>query len=173
MSSPPALTMFTPRGSAVGAVPTSLHDLSREQLIELVHKLKRDCDLMRKERDQLATSLDAEEEQISNRLMRKVNELRAEKELLAQQVEIEGEKIATGLQRQVTALRQEKVDLENELEAEEESITNRLGRQISELTARNQALQLQLDRALATIAASSSSADHAVGHDDKKARRDE
>jgi coiled-coil domain-containing protein 6 len=166
---PQRLTNVTPRGSALGAVPSDLNSLSRESLIELVLKLKRDCETMRTERDQLALSLDAEEEQISNRLMRRVNELKAEKELLAQQVDSESEMVATRLNRQVTALRQEKVNLENELEAEEESMTNKLQRQIADLEARNAILHQQLESTAAELVAVRASAEHR----DKKLRRDE
>jgi hypothetical protein len=155
MSSPSGHLLInrTPRGSVIPSTLPALDNLTREQLIEWIHKLKRECtsldekgiflafshahphtytctqrtaDAIRRERDQLATSMDAEEEQISNRLMRKVSELREEKERLAQQVEREEEMLTNTLQKQMTALRQEKVDLENTLEAEEEQITNRM-----------------------------------------------
>jgi coiled-coil domain-containing protein 6 len=165
------VTPRTPRGSAVGAVPSDLSAQSRESLIELVLKLKHECECLRHERDQLALSLDAEEEQISNRLMRKVNELRAEKEILAQQVDCESEKVATRLGRQVSALRQDKIDLENELEAEEESITNRLGRQISDLQARNTLLHEQLEATAAElVTVRAAAAASAELHRDKKAK---
>jgi len=101
----------TPRGSAVTSLP-ALDTLTREQLIELVRAVKREADLMRRERDSLATNLDQEEEAISNVLLRKVS-----------------------------MLREEKVELELTLQAEEETISNRLGRQISDLTARVDALE--------------------------------
>jgi hypothetical protein len=179
MSSPSGHLLInrTPRGSVIPSTLPALDNLTREQLIEWIHKLKRECkvcirnffslfffpptyihvtqrsaDAIRRERDQLATSMDAEEEQISNRLMRKVSELREEKERLAQQVEREEEMLTNTLQKQMTALRQEKVDLENTLEAEEEQITNRMGRQISELTTRIRSLEFELERAYAEIA---------------------
>jgi chromosome segregation ATPase len=206
MSSPSGHLLInrTPRGSVIPSTLPALDNLTREQLIEWIHKLKRECtsldekgiflafshahphtytctqrtaDAIRRERDQLATSMDAEEEQISNRLMRKVSELREEKERLAQQVEREEEMLTNTLQKQMTALRQEKVDLENTLEAEEEQITNRMGRQISELTTRIRSLEFELERAYAEIATLRGDAPSDGGaasplNPDKKARHD-
>ena len=94
-----------------------LDELSKSELIALVRELRREKCSLAAERDKLATSLDAEEEHITNKFIRRISELRAERGRLLCEMEEESERLTNHLQSALQALLKER---EAMLQREEE-----------------------------------------------------
>eukprot|EP00123_Amoebidium_parasiticum_P011479 comp20737_c0_seq1/m.27133 comp20737_c0_seq1/g.27133 ORF comp20737_c0_seq1/g.27133 comp20737_c0_seq1/m.27133 type:complete len:372 (-) comp20737_c0_seq1:26-1141(-) len=111
-----------------------------------VKKLEQQIESMRKASVDLQSTVEQEEEYISNQLLKKIGQLQREKASLAITVEQEEEYLTNTLQKKLDQVRREKVDLENQLEVEQEFIVNRLQKELERKQNQTRSMQLQLDK---------------------------
>lgn len=137
----------------------SVTNCDKNGLIELIKKLQTELEEEREKNKKLTLELrtlkskqvslqvqiEAEEENITNKLMKHLSDLKKEKELLARQVEQEEEYLTNTLQKKLEQLKKEKVDLENQLEQEEEYIVNKLRKELTLLQQEKAHLEKKLE----------------------------
>ncbi|KAI3659550.1 hypothetical protein MP638_005236 [Amoeboaphelidium occidentale] len=124
-----------------------LDALSKEELINLIQKLRLENSQFSSTVQRLTTQLEdlkdqnikimkekeEEEEAITNRLLKTISNLSLEKSEIVSKMEMEEEYITNVLSKKVKELEKEKLKIEMEMETEQEFIVNRLTKQIDEL----------------------------------------